>query len=152
MVAVEAAACGALPLSAAHSGLAEVTAVLREAVDEDVRPLLEFERGPGAVREIADKLVRWLTLDEARRAAASAALSDLARARYGWESVAESVIAASRGELGRACRARPFLRPSRFDWIPALAPRGPQVPRVSPSRSPRCSRWPAAAARSRPTS
>ena len=50
MVAVEAAACGALPLSASHSGLAEVTAVLREAVDEDLRPLLEFERGPNAVR------------------------------------------------------------------------------------------------------
>ena len=57
MVAVEAAACGALPLSAAHSGLAEVTATLREAVDEDLRPLLEFERGPDAVREIAEKLV-----------------------------------------------------------------------------------------------
>ena len=69
MVAVEAAACGALPLSAAHSGLAEVTAVLREAVDEDLRPLLEFERGPDAVHEIAEKLVGWLTLDDARRRA-----------------------------------------------------------------------------------
>ena len=56
MVAVEAAACGALPLSAAHSGLAEVTATLREAVEEDLRPLLEFARGPDAVREIAEKL------------------------------------------------------------------------------------------------
>ena len=65
MVAVEAAACGALPLSASHSGLAEVTAVLREAVDEDLRPLLEFERGPNAVHEIAEKLVGWLTLDAA---------------------------------------------------------------------------------------
>jgi glycosyltransferase involved in cell wall biosynthesis len=99
MVAVEAAACGALPLSAAHSGLAEVTAVLREAVEEDLRPLLEFERGRDAVREIADKLIRWLTLDAGRRTTASAALSELARARYGWESVAEGVIAAARGEL-----------------------------------------------------
>ena len=99
MVAVEAAACGALPLSAAHSGLAEVTAALREAIDPDLRPLLEFERGPGAVGEIAEKLVGWLTLDNARRAAASAALSELARARYGWESVAEGVIAASGGQL-----------------------------------------------------
>src|SRR5439155_8064431 len=40
MVAVEAAACGALPLSAAHSGLAEVTRTLERCVDEDVRPLL----------------------------------------------------------------------------------------------------------------
>jgi glycosyltransferase involved in cell wall biosynthesis len=99
MVAVEAAACGALPLSASHSGLAEVTAVLREGVDEDIRPLLEFERGPNAVREIAERLVGWLTLEQPRRAAAAASLSELARARYGWESVAEGVIAASRGEL-----------------------------------------------------
>jgi glycosyltransferase involved in cell wall biosynthesis len=99
MVAVEAAACGALPLSAAHSGLAEVTAVLREAVEEELRPLLEFQRGPDAVHEIAEKLVGWLTLDDARRAAATAALSELARGRYGWESVAEGVIAAARGEL-----------------------------------------------------
>ena len=104
MVAIEAAACGALPLSASHSGLAEVTAVLREGVEPDLRPLLEFERGPGAVREIADKLVRWLTLDDGRRAAASAALSDLARARYGWERVAEGVIAAAKGELGELPR------------------------------------------------
>ena len=110
MVAVEAAACGALPLSASHSGLAEVTATLRECIDEDLRTLLEFERGPGAVREIAAKLVRWLTLDDARRAAASAALSELARARYGWESVAEGVIAAARGEL--ADLPRPVAPPS----------------------------------------
>lgn len=100
MVAAEAAACGALPLSAAHSGLAEVTATLREAVDEDLRPLLEFECGPGAVEEIADKLVRWLALEPGRRAEAAQALSDLARGRYGWESVAEGVIAAARGDLG----------------------------------------------------
>ena len=48
MVAIEAAACGALPLSASHSGLAEVTAALREAIDEDLRPLLDFERGAGS--------------------------------------------------------------------------------------------------------
>ena len=104
MVAIEAAACGALPLSASHSGLAEVTAVLREGIEPDLRPLLEFERGPGAVREIADKLARWLTLADERRAEASAALSDLARARYGWERVAEGVIAAARGELAELPR------------------------------------------------
>jgi glycosyltransferase involved in cell wall biosynthesis len=104
MVAIEAAACGALPLSASHSGLAEVTAVLREAIDADLRPLLEFGRGPDAVREIAGKLIGWLTLEDARRAAASAALSELARARYGWESVAEGVIAAARGDLGELPR------------------------------------------------
>ena len=99
MVAVEAAACGALPLSAAHSGLAEVTATLRGALDEDLRPLLDFARGSDAVREIAEKLTTWLQLDPARRASATASLASLARSRYGWESVAEGVIAASRGDL-----------------------------------------------------
>ena len=57
MVAAEAAACGALPLSAAHSGLAEVTATLAGALEPELRPLCSFERGPGAVEEIAAKLV-----------------------------------------------------------------------------------------------
>ncbi len=61
MVAAEGAACGALPLSAAHSGLAEVSDALREALEPDLRPLLSFERGPGAVEEIAAKLTAWLS-------------------------------------------------------------------------------------------
>jgi glycosyltransferase involved in cell wall biosynthesis len=99
MVAVEGAACGALPLSAAHSGLAEVTQQLREVVDDEIRPLLSFERGPDAVTEIADKLTRWLALPEERRAKARGALSDEARARFGWEGVARGVIAAAEGRL-----------------------------------------------------
>jgi glycosyltransferase involved in cell wall biosynthesis len=99
MVAVEAAACGALPLSASHSGLAEVTRQLQEAVDDDVRPLLTFERGPGAVREIADKLGTWLAIDPERRETARTALSEDARRRFGWEGVARGVIAAAQGRL-----------------------------------------------------
>ena len=99
MVAVEAAACGALPLSAAHSGLAEVTRQLQEAVDEPVRPLLSFERGPGAVEEIAGKLVKWLATDPEERDRARAALSEEARRRFGWEGVARGVIAAAEGRL-----------------------------------------------------
>jgi glycosyltransferase involved in cell wall biosynthesis len=99
MVAAEAAACGALPLSAAHSGMAEVTATLTPALDEDLRPLMSFEVGPGAVEEIASKLTRWLELEPSRRERARAALAELARRRYGWESVAEGVIAAALGRL-----------------------------------------------------
>jgi glycosyltransferase involved in cell wall biosynthesis len=99
MVAVEAAACGALPLSAAHSGLAEVTTALREVVSEDVRPLLAFERGAGAVEEIASKLSRWLSLPDDERERARAALSTEARRRFGWEGVARGVIAAAEGRL-----------------------------------------------------
>ena len=99
MVAVEAAACGALPLSASHSGLAEVTRRLEPVVDGRVRPLLSFERGPGAVEEIARKLVDWLTLDPGERSRAREALSAEARARFGWEGVAGGVIAAAEGRL-----------------------------------------------------
>jgi glycosyltransferase involved in cell wall biosynthesis len=99
MVAVEAAACGAMPLSAAHSGLAEVTRQLTEAVDEPVRPLLSFVRGPGAVEEMAAKLRQWLAMDPRERDRARAALSKEARKRFGWEGVARGVIAAAEGRL-----------------------------------------------------
>src|SRR5262245_49368645 len=99
MVAAEAAACGALPLSAAHSGMAEVTATLAPALPEELRPLLSFEIGPRAVEEIAAKLVAWLTLDAAERARARSALAREAARRYSWESVAKGVIAAAQGRL-----------------------------------------------------
>jgi len=99
MVAAEGAACGALPLSAGHSGLAEVTAVLAEGLEDPLRPLLSFQRGPGAVEEIARKLLEWLQLDAARRERTSASLADTARRRFGWEAVARGVIAAALGRL-----------------------------------------------------
>jgi glycosyltransferase involved in cell wall biosynthesis len=99
MVAVEAAACGALPVSAAHSGLQEVTRTFEPVVESDVAALLSFPLGPRAVRDIAERLVGWLELPAERRARARAALADLARGRYGWESVAEGVIAAAQGRL-----------------------------------------------------
>jgi glycosyltransferase involved in cell wall biosynthesis len=99
MVAVEAAACGALPLSAAHSGLAEVSRQLQQAVDERVRPLLSFEPAPGAVEEIAAKLTTWLAMAPEEREPARAALSEEARRRFGWEGVARGVIAAAEGRL-----------------------------------------------------
>jgi len=99
MVAAEAAACGALPVSAAHSGLAEVTSVLAPALDEPLRPLLSFSPGSRAVPELADRLVRWLSLDASERSRASAELARMARSRFGWESVAQGVIAAAQGHL-----------------------------------------------------
>jgi glycosyltransferase involved in cell wall biosynthesis len=99
MVAAEAAACGVLPLSANHSGMAEVTATLAPALDEPLRPLMSFEPGPAAVEQIAEKLIAWLTLDRPVRDRSAGALAGLAQARYGWESVAEGVIAAAQGRL-----------------------------------------------------
>jgi glycosyltransferase involved in cell wall biosynthesis len=95
MVAAEAAACGVLPLSANHSGMAEVTATLRPALPEHLRPLMSFDVGPGAVGEIAEKLVAWLTLDPSERDAARTALAAETARRYSWESVAQGVIAAA---------------------------------------------------------
>jgi glycosyltransferase involved in cell wall biosynthesis len=100
MVAAEAACSGALPLSADHSGLAEVTAALAAALPPRRRSLLSFERGPAAVEQIAERLIRWLDMPSHERAATVAALSDVARRRFGWESVAEGAIAAARGRLG----------------------------------------------------
>jgi len=107
MVAAEAAACGGLPLSAGHSGMAEVTAALAPAVTEKVRPLLSFRVGPGAVQEIADKLAIWLTLDSAERDRARSALAAEAARRYSWETVAEGVIAAAQGRLDELPRPAP---------------------------------------------
>jgi glycosyltransferase involved in cell wall biosynthesis len=97
MVAAEAASCGVLPISAAHSGLAEVSATLAPALEPDLRPLLDFEVGDGAVEAIAERILGWLGTDSARRARASAALSETARERYGWDQVASSVLAAATG-------------------------------------------------------
>jgi glycosyltransferase involved in cell wall biosynthesis len=99
MVAAEAASCGALPVSAGHSGLAEVSKILAGALPEDLRPLLSFELADDAVEQIADRLIRWLQLDPERRASASQALSDLARERFSWEGVAAGVIDAAQGRL-----------------------------------------------------
>jgi glycosyltransferase involved in cell wall biosynthesis len=77
--------------------MAEVTATLRPALQERLRPLMSFDVGPGAVREIASKLVEWLELDPAERDPARAALAAEAARRYSWESVAKGVIEAASG-------------------------------------------------------
>jgi glycosyltransferase involved in cell wall biosynthesis len=110
MVAVEAAACGALPLSARHSGMAEVTAALAPALPAELRSLLSFELGPGAVDDIAAKLVAWLTLDAAERERARLTLAQEAARRYSWESVANGVIAAAQGRLAELPRPQPATR------------------------------------------
>ncbi|HEU4974927.1 MAG TPA: glycosyltransferase family 4 protein [Baekduia sp.] len=97
MVAAEAAACGTLPVVADHSGLAEVRAILAAALPEQVRPWLAFERGPRAVRDLADRLIAWLTAPADLRDATRAALVATARERFAWEGVARDVLAAAEG-------------------------------------------------------
>jgi glycosyltransferase involved in cell wall biosynthesis len=99
MVAVEAAACGALPISAAHSGLAEVSEVLARALPVQIAGLLSFPVDDGAVQALAARIVGWLQADAAPRAAARAQLVATARERWSWEGVARGVIAAAAGQL-----------------------------------------------------
>ncbi len=101
MVAAEAAACGALPLCAAHSGLAEVAEVLAEHVPAAARPWLTFsldgEEDP--VRAIAARLLAWLGAAPALREQTRAALAETAHEQWSWEHVADVVIAAAKGNI-----------------------------------------------------
>lgn len=99
MVAAEAAACGVLPISAAHSGLAEVSGELARAVPSEVVPWLSFPVDDDCVRGLAERVLAWLTADPAVRARARRGLVATARERWSWEGVARGVIAAARGEL-----------------------------------------------------
>jgi hypothetical protein len=87
--------------------MAEVTAALAPALPAELRPLLSFRVGPGAVEQIAANLVAWLSLEEGERRRAGAALAAAASSRFGWESVAEGVIAAAQGRLGELASPAP---------------------------------------------
>jgi glycosyltransferase involved in cell wall biosynthesis len=100
MVAVEAAACGALPVSAGHSGMLEVSRQLAGDLPPGIAELLSFPVEPGAVGAIADRLNRWLALPEAERQRAREALVEAVGRLWSWEGVARGVIAASAGRLG----------------------------------------------------
>jgi glycosyltransferase involved in cell wall biosynthesis len=103
MVAAEAAACGVLPVSAAHSGLAEVSEALHEEVPDEAGAWLSFPVDDDAVRAIAERLIAWLEADRALKARTREALVSVVGERWSWEGVARGVIAAARGE--------PVLRP-----------------------------------------
>jgi len=99
MVAAEAAACGALPISAGHSGLAEVSGALAGAVPEEVAWLLSFGVDDDAVRALSERVIAWLSADARVRARARDGLVTTVRERWSWEGVARGVVAAARGEL-----------------------------------------------------
>jgi glycosyltransferase involved in cell wall biosynthesis len=105
MVAVEAAACGVLPISAEHSGLAEVSRALATAVPPAAAGWLSFPLQPDPplqadpVRAIAERVVAWLQAPEALRAATRDGLVAIARERFSWEGVARGVLAAAQGRL-----------------------------------------------------
>ncbi len=100
MVAAEAAACGALPVSAAHSGLAEVSDALAGDLPPEAARLLSFTVDDRAVASLAERVVDWLLLDADLRGRARAGLVATVRERWSWEGVARGVIAAAEGRLG----------------------------------------------------
>lgn len=99
MVAAEAAAAGALPISAGHSGMLEVSRQLSTALPDAVAELTSFPVEPGAVEAIGDRLHRWLALPEAEREAARAALVGTVGRLWSWDAVARGVLAAAAGDL-----------------------------------------------------
>jgi glycosyltransferase involved in cell wall biosynthesis len=99
MVAAEAAACGAFPVVARHSGLAEVARTLATEVPEPARPWLSFEVGPGAVRELAAAVVSWLDAGAGLREETREAIVQVAREHYSWDGVARRLIMAGEGRL-----------------------------------------------------
>jgi glycosyltransferase involved in cell wall biosynthesis len=103
MVAVEAGACGALPVSAAHSGLAEVSQELAGELPPEVAAWLSFPVDDGAVQALGERLVAWLGADSALQERTRAALVAAVRERWSWQGVARGVIAAAGGEpVGRS--------------------------------------------------
>jgi hypothetical protein len=73
--------------------------VLAAAVPPETRDLLSFELGEDAVRDLADRLIRWLECDDDVRARTRDALVETARANWSWEGVARGVLAAAQGDL-----------------------------------------------------
>jgi glycosyltransferase involved in cell wall biosynthesis len=100
MVAVEAAACGTLPVSAAHSGMLEVSRQLAADLQAPADGLVSFPVEGGAVEAIAARLNGWLALPENQREAARRKLVETVRRLWSWEGVAREVLAAAAGELG----------------------------------------------------
>ena len=99
MVAAEAASTGALPVSAAHSGAAEVSHALAADLPDGAKSLVSFQLRDDAVDAIAARLRSWLELDQSDRIAASASLRGTVERLWSWESVARGLIAASAGQL-----------------------------------------------------
>jgi glycosyltransferase involved in cell wall biosynthesis len=90
MVAAEAAACGAPPLVARHSGLAEIADGLEREYPPELRRLASFENGD--VVELSGKLSELLALPERERTSLREAARRAAVERWSWEHVAETIL------------------------------------------------------------
>jgi glycosyltransferase involved in cell wall biosynthesis len=90
MVAAEAAACGAPPLVARHSGLAEIAEGLEAEYPAELRELAAFENGD--VAELAAKIDTILRLPPLEHALLRAAARRAAVERWSWERIAALIL------------------------------------------------------------
>jgi glycosyltransferase involved in cell wall biosynthesis len=90
MVAAEAAATGAPPLVARHSGLAEIAEGLEAEYPPELRDLASFTTGD--VDELRAKLARLLALSAEERARLGEAARRAVVARWSWAGVARRLL------------------------------------------------------------
>ena len=90
MVAAEAAAAGAPPLVARHSGLAEIAAGLEAAYPRELAHLASFTSGDAG--ELRARLAELLSLPPAERARLREAARRAAVERWSWAHVAERLL------------------------------------------------------------
>lgn len=126
MVAAEAASCGTLPISADHSGLAEVSRVIEAAVPDEVAPWLRFRLDDEAVPHLAACLLGWLEAPAPLRERTRNALTGLARERFSWDAVARTVIAAAEGRLDDL----PHIDSPRRAWQARRIASGSRLPQI----------------------
>lgn len=99
MVAAEAAACGVPPISADHSGLAEVTDLLQAKLSGASAALLSFRIAPDSVALLADRIRGVLALSDDQRAELSARLVQTAEESFSWDGVARELLDAAQGNV-----------------------------------------------------
>lgn len=98
MVAAEAAACGVPPISADHSGLAEVTSKLQSNLSGASASLLSFSTTEAPVEQLATRISAALALSPDQRAELSARLVQTADESFSWAGVARDLLAAAQGK------------------------------------------------------
>ena len=93
MVAAEAAAAGAIPLVARHSGLAEIAAGVESEFPEEAKNLVGFERDDA--NDLRAKIERILEMNTAERKSLGMAARRAVEKQWSWETVARKILEVS---------------------------------------------------------
>ena len=93
MVAAEAAAAGAIPVVARHSGLQEIAEGLESEYPPGTEDLAGFKRND--VADLRTKIKTILGMSESERAEISAAARRTVKKLWSWETVAEMILKVS---------------------------------------------------------